>query len=107
MGSPVQAPAVMTYRVLYHPEVFRRDLPRLPQNLRERIHHAIQQRLSTDPAHYGQPLRQNLKGYWKLRIGDYRVIFQMRADLVLVIEVGHRKAIYAASIRRFIWRPTA
>ena len=97
----------MAYRIVYHPEVLDKDLPKLPRNLRSRIHQAIQQRLGREPSHYGEPLRQTLKGYWKLRVGDYRVIFQLRDDLVLIIEIGHRKDIYAAPIRRFLWRPTA
>ena len=97
----------MAYRIVYHPEVLAEDLPKLPRNLRSRIHQAIQQRLGTEPSHYGEPLRHTLKGYWKLRVGDYRVIFQLRNDCVLVIEIGHRKDIYAAPIRRFLWRPTA
>ena len=97
----------MPYRIVYHPEVLEKDLPRIPRNLRNRIHQAIQQRLGSEPSHYGEPLRHTLKGYWKLRVGDYRVIFQLHDRLVLVIEIGHRKDIYAAPIRRFLWRPTA
>jgi len=43
-----------------------------------------------------QALARNLKGYFKLRVGDYRVIYAVnREDRVLVIEdVGHRRDIY-------------
>ncbi len=43
-----------------------------------------------------QALVGDLKGYFKLRVGDYRVIYTMnREERLLVIEdVGHRRDIY-------------
>ena len=43
-----------------------------------------------------QALARSLKGYFKLRVGDYRVIYTVnREDRLLVIEdVGHRRDIY-------------
>jgi hypothetical protein len=29
------------------------------------------------PQEYGTPLRKTLKGYWKLRVGDYRVVYKI------------------------------
>ncbi len=53
----------------------------------------IRKKLSLDPQSYGEPLRGELKGYWRLRIKDYRVIYKIRQDLieVLVIKVGIRR----------------
>ena len=38
----------------------------------------------------------NLAGLWKLRVGDYRAIYQIRNEelIVLVLDIGHRKNIY-------------
>ncbi len=36
----------------------------------------------------------NLKGLWKLKVGDYRVIFRMSGKEVIIIGIGHRKDIY-------------
>ncbi len=46
-----------------------------------------------------QALAENLKGYFKLRVGDYRVIYGIvRENRLLVIEdVGHRRDIYKSS----------
>jgi len=49
-----------------------------------------------DPRFYGKPLTGNLKGLWRYRVGDYRLICSI-CDAVLtihIIEVGHRKEIY-------------
>ncbi len=95
----------MTYQLLYHPLVLREDLPAINRNLHDRIRRAIEQRLATEPGYYGEPLRHRLKGFWKLRVGDHRVIYRITDRQVLIIAIGHRKEIYAAVPRRFVWRP--
>ncbi len=49
-----------------------------------------------DPRASGKPLRGNLAGLWRYRVGNYRVICQHLDHelVVLVIRVGHRKNIY-------------
>jgi mRNA interferase RelE/StbE len=46
--------------------------------------------------HIGIPLVGNLTGLWKLRIGDYRAVYQIDDDklIVLVLKIGHRKNVY-------------
>ena len=49
-----------------------------------------------DPTIHGKALKGNLKGYWRYRVGDYRLIakIQDKELIILIIEVGHRKEIY-------------
>jgi len=49
-----------------------------------------------DPRRFGKGLRADLAGLWRYRVGDYRVLCQIKDGelLVLVVKVGHRKAIY-------------
>ena len=51
--------------------------------------------LSLNPK-LGKPMVGKLAGLWSLRIGDYRAIYQIRHDklIVLVLKIGHRKNIY-------------
>ena len=84
----------MSYSLIYHPEV-RRDIARLPQNINDRIRKAIEERVLLDPAQYGDPLRRSLKGYRKLRVGDYRVIYRVEKNHVIVLKIGHRKEVYS------------
>ncbi len=44
----------------------------------------------------GVPLVANLAGLWKLRIGDYRAVYQIKNEelIVLVLDIGRRKNIY-------------
>jgi mRNA interferase RelE/StbE len=51
---------------------------------------------SSDARRYGHALVGDLKGRWRYRIGDYRVLCELRDSelLVIVISVGHRREIY-------------
>lgn len=59
-----------------------------------RIARAID-RIADDPD-IGTPLRGQLKGLHKYRIGPYRVIYEIRRSrlVIVVIDIGHRKDIY-------------
>lgn len=95
----------MPYQLLYHPAIPEEDLPRINTNLRTRIQRAIEQRLTTEPSYYGEPLRYRLKGYWKLRVGDYRVIYRIAEQEIWIFKIGHRKEVYAGISSRLYWRP--
>ena len=64
----------MPFTLRYHPDVKAKDLPLIDAKLKNRIRTAIERRLATKPHQYGEPLRKTLRGYWKLRVGDYRVV---------------------------------
>ena len=42
----------------------------------------------------GKLLRGELKGIYSLRIGDYRVLYQIKGNVILLLVVGHRKRVY-------------
>jgi mRNA interferase RelE/StbE len=82
------------YKLIYHPDILKYDLPIIPQNIKETIRRAIEERLLTDPVLFGHPLRQSLKGHRKLRVGDYRVIYRIDRDKIIILKIGHRKEVY-------------
>ena len=84
----------MAFTVKYHPDVKRNDLPPINAKMRERIQRAIETRLMTAPQEYSLPLRKDLGGHWKLRVGDYRVVFKIEREIVYVLAIRHRKNIY-------------
>ena len=90
----------MPFSVTYHPDVKRRDIANLNGDVRERIKRAIETRLLVAPQEYGTPLRKTLKGYWKLRVGDYRIVFRIVGDEILILGICHRKRIYSLMERR-------
>ncbi len=91
---------IASYQVLYHPEV-RGDLARINENMKKRLKKAIEFRLMTAPEQYGEPLRKTLKGYWKMRVGDYRIVFKVSANDIMVFGIIHRKAVYEEISKRF------
>ena len=84
----------MPFTLLYHPSIAEEDLPSLPGNIRRRIAQAIETRLGQAPDQHGLPLRGTLKGYWKLRVGAYRVVYKIVETEVRILGVRHRKEIY-------------
>jgi mRNA interferase RelE/StbE len=85
----------MSFTLRYHPAVRSEDLPLIDRKTKTRIRKAIETRLQTAPHQYGQPLRKTLKGYWKLRVGDYRVVFKIVESEVWILGIRHRKAVYS------------
>lgn len=95
----------MPYTLIYHPKVVEEDLPPLPLNIQRRIARALEARLGSAPEQCGEPLKGTLKGYWKLRIGDYRVVYKIMGTEVWVLGIIHRKRIYEDILRRIVQRP--
>ena len=81
------------YKIIFEKKAFD-FFKKLDKPIQERIGRKIQE-LSNDPQ-VGIPLVGNLTGLWKLRIGDYRAIYQIINGelIVLVLKIGHRKNIY-------------
>ncbi|MFA7255556.1 MAG: type II toxin-antitoxin system RelE/ParE family toxin [Candidatus Omnitrophota bacterium] len=83
-----------SFEILYHPDVPQKDLPRIASTERQRIRRAIEQKLAFFPHEFGAPLRHTLKGYWKLRVGDWRIIFKIQGRTITILRIGHRREIY-------------
>lgn len=51
---------------------------------------------SDNPRVRGKALKANLSDYWRYRVGNYRVITEIKDDdlVVVAVEIGHRKEIY-------------
>ena len=85
----------MTYRIDILPSA-RRELAALPRRDRKRIDERIQA-LSSNPRPSGIKALQGQKGtYYRLRVGNYRVIYQVQDKVlvILVVKIGNRKDVY-------------
>ncbi len=92
------------YLVRHHPEL-EKDLAGVPRNIALRILRAFDERLAQEPARYGERLKRSLKGYWKLRVGDYRAVFEIVGREVRVYGVMDRREVYDRILRRLgTWR---
>jgi mRNA interferase RelE/StbE len=58
----------------------------------------LRRRIATaeDPRRFGRPLTGDLKGLWRYRVGDYRIVAAIEDNrfVVLVVTVGHRRDVY-------------
>lgn len=88
-----------SYRVLFHHDLTK-DLAGIPVNIRDRLLSAIEERLAQAPNQYGERLRKSLHGYWKLRVGDYRVVFDIVGQEVRVYGIMDRREVYTEITKR-------
>ncbi|MBU0667618.1 type II toxin-antitoxin system RelE/ParE family toxin [Patescibacteria group bacterium] len=93
----------MSFSIRYHEAVIKEDIPRLSAGIKVRLKGAIEQKLTLNPETYGKPLRKSLKGYRKLRIGDYRVIFRIEKQTVKIFLIQHRSIVYKHAEKRLIF----
>ena len=90
----------MAYQPIYHTDVKKIDLPKIDNKNKSMIKRSIEKRLTTRPEVYGKPLQRTLKGYWKLRVGDYRVVFKITGPEILILGIMHRKNVYSQVKKR-------
>lgn len=86
----------MIYQIRYLDEVVRKDILALPSSARTLIKRAIEERLTIDPIGFGKPLRYSLKGYRRIRVSDYRVVYRIAQEVktVIIVAIKHRKDVY-------------
>ena len=89
----------LNFEILYHDKVVKEDITNLLLIWRNKIRFAIEERLTIAPDFYGKPLRRSLKGYRKLRIGDYRVVFRIDGNKVYILAIMHRSVVYQKIIK--------
>ena len=82
------------FTVRYAKEVVQEDIPSLPKVWRGKIQSDIEQKLTSEPELFGKPLRRSLRGYRRLRVGDYRVVYRIEKRSVLVFAILHRSIVY-------------
>jgi len=80
------------YKLIIDPKALE-FLEKLPKTIAQRIFKKIQL-AKTDPHHYF--IRLTNRAEYKLRVGDYRVIAEIKDNelIVFVIHIDHRKKVY-------------
>ena len=89
----------MSYKIQYTPAVIK-QLSKLDKPIARRILDYMTAR-AKNPRKTGKALKGDMKGYWRHRVENYRVLSSIEDDvlLVLVVRVGHRKDVYNLKIR--------
>lgn len=88
MGEPS---AIRRFDVRFADET-KKEFRKLGPSASAEILGAIEKKLTRDPAGYGEPLVRELAGYRKLPVGQWRVVYHVEGEdvLVLVLAVGKR-----------------
>jgi mRNA interferase RelE/StbE len=82
----------MTYRLVYTRRA-ERDIKKLERKTKDRIEKALL-RYSEEPLRFAEKLSDPILGEYRFRIGDYRVVFDLGGDEIIILRVGHRREIY-------------
>lgn len=82
----------MKYELVYTHKALR-DIEKFDSNIKRRIGNALF-RYKDDPFKYAEKMADSKLGTYRFRIGDYRVIFDIEENDLVVLRVGHRKEIY-------------
>jgi len=97
LGSPSRTPPGRSWRV----EISRsaeKQIQKLDRTAQELIVRFLRERVQAadNPRQWGKPLHGDKGGLWRYRVGDYRLICEIQDErvTVLVVRVGHRKAVY-------------
>jgi mRNA interferase RelE/StbE len=84
------------YSVEYR-ETVRKQLRKLDRSIAKRIVDYLDEAGALDdPRSRGKGLIGDRTGIWRYRVGDYRVLCELRDSelVILALEVGHRRSVY-------------
>ncbi len=84
----------MAYTLQFKPAALR-QLEKLPRDVQRRIAAKVE-RLRDDPFPAGCKKLEGIVDAWRIRVGDYRVVYQVHRGilLILVVTIGDRREVY-------------
>ena len=72
-----------------------KDLRRLPKDIQKKIIEKLDFYTNADnPLKFAEALKDVSMGEYRFRVGNYRVIFDLFKNSLIILAVGHRKEIY-------------
>lgn len=78
-------------------DIAERQLKELDRPVQKRILDWLADRVEgcKNPKHFGEPLKGDFSGFWRYRIGGYRVLCEINDSrvIVLVLTIGHRRQV--------------
>ena len=80
------------YRVVFTQRALK-DLERIDQKLASKLAAKLKE-YAREPLKHARKLINPKLGTYRFRIGDYRVVFDIESEEVVVLRVGHRRDIY-------------
>jgi mRNA interferase RelE/StbE len=82
------------YSYEFKPQAIR-DFKKLPKNIQIRIIKKLDYFVSSeDPLIFADHLINYELGSYRFRVGDYRIIFDIEDETIIILTLGHRREIY-------------
>jgi len=88
------------FQISYDELVVKQDIPNLSPDIGRRIKSSINKKLTINPAVFGKPLRSPLAGFWALRVGNYRVVYEIIEAKVIIRLIELRNVVYGLARKR-------
>ena len=82
----------MTYQIEISNRAVK-QLKKLSTDIRDRINEKILD-LSDNPRPSGVVKLENIENKYRIRIGTYRILYEIKDDVLIVVRVGHRRDVY-------------
>ena len=84
----------MTYRIEFTSSA-ERDFAKLTEDIRQRLLPKVDA-LAHDPRPIGVQKLQGRENRYRIRVGDYRIIYEIRDKIlvILIVGIGHRREVY-------------
>lgn len=84
----------MPYSIQFTPRA-QRDFSALDRAIQQRVRRRID-RLAEDPFPVGAKKLHAAEPFYRIRVGNFRIIYQVGANelVVIVVKIGHRREVY-------------
>jgi len=83
---------LVKYKLVYTKNAFK-DIKKLDPVVKKRIKKKVEF-YSQKPVIYGKRLLKRFLGCYNWRIGNYRIIFDIKGKNIIILRIGHRKEVY-------------
>lgn len=83
----------MAYKIDYDVKAYK-QLQKLDNSIAKKILNGIEKFAKNPNTTNTKKLKTPFDGAYRLRVGDYRVIFYQQDDFMLISKIAHRKQVY-------------
>lgn len=82
----------MAYELFYAERAVK-DIKKLDDVVKKRLKKSLEKFIG-NPFYYAEKLIDSRLGSYRFRVGDYRIIFDVSKNKIIVLHIGHRREIY-------------
>jgi len=88
------------YEILYGNLISSKKLKKISKDILREIKNNIENKLTTSPEIFGKPLQKSLKGYRRMRVKNFRIIFKIKESTVNIVFIGKKPDVYSRFLRK-------